>query len=106
MKLKSKVSERMFSPENLEILNSLNDPNQKREFFFKCWTFHEAFIKALGRTVFSTEESKKFIKFKGPEDRIIQFQDWTLMEIDVPDSYKGALATKAPHPQIEIHQFS
>ncbi|KAK9290271.1 hypothetical protein L1049_008438 [Liquidambar formosana] len=55
---------RYFSPEEVEFLTSISDPEVQRQEFIKLWTLKEAYVKALGRG-FSAAPFKTFtIRFR------------------------------------------
>lgn len=42
------LADRYFAPPEIELLNRVTDPDEKKLLFLKIWTLKEAFIKAIG----------------------------------------------------------
>ncbi|XP_038886366.1 L-aminoadipate-semialdehyde dehydrogenase-phosphopantetheinyl transferase-like isoform X3 [Benincasa hispida] len=42
-------AKRFFSPNEIEVLSAISDPERQRQEFIKLWTLKEAYVKALGR---------------------------------------------------------
>ncbi|XP_022150438.1 uncharacterized protein LOC111018594 isoform X2 [Momordica charantia] len=52
-------AKRYFSPNEIEVLSAISDPESQRQEFIKLWTLKEAYVKALGRG-FSANPFKTF----------------------------------------------
>lgn len=52
-------AKRFFSPNEIEVLSAISDPESQRQEFIKLWTLKEAYVKALGRG-FSATPFKTF----------------------------------------------
>ncbi|PIA62730.1 hypothetical protein AQUCO_00200630v1 [Aquilegia coerulea] len=60
----SSLAKRYFTPDEVEYLHAISDPEIQRQEFIKLWTLKEAYVKALGRG-FSAAPFKTFtIRFR------------------------------------------
>jgi 4'-phosphopantetheinyl transferase len=95
------IAERFFAPDEVEVLRCL-PVAERASAFFHCWTRKEAFIKAHGMglsmglnkfaVAFAPEAPPALLRFELEPDATSQ---WSIVDLPVPQGYKGALAMKA-----------
>ncbi|XP_031743729.1 uncharacterized protein LOC101203236 isoform X2 [Cucumis sativus] len=56
-------AKRFFSPNEIEFLSAISDPESQRQEFIKLWTLKEAYVKALGRGFSATPFNTFTIQF-------------------------------------------
>ncbi|XP_022960338.1 uncharacterized protein LOC111461092 isoform X2 [Cucurbita moschata] len=56
-------AKRFFSPNEIEVLSAISDPEIQRQEFIKLWTLKEAYVKALGRGFSATPFKTFTIRF-------------------------------------------
>ncbi|KAL0556543.1 hypothetical protein IC582_005057 [Cucumis melo] len=56
-------AKRFFSPNEIEVLSAISDPESQRQEFIKLWTLKEAYVKALGRGFSATPFNTFTIQF-------------------------------------------
>jgi 4'-phosphopantetheinyl transferase len=99
------VAERFFTAREVTALNSL-PRNLQRKAFYKCWTSKEAFLKAKG-TGLSGEFDEVEISCT-PEKGVRvngTIPNWTLVELNPPSGYMGALALEGPECQLRCFRW-
>jgi len=98
------LAQRFFSANEASKLLRL-PKEQKREAFYTCWTRKEAFIKAIGEGLsyplsefevsFLPTEQPRLLRIGSTEQTANQ---WSLLNLQLPENYKGALVVKKKHP--------
>jgi 4'-phosphopantetheinyl transferase len=94
------IAERFFSAAERRALATL-DPREQRDAFYACWTRKEAYIKATGDGLSLPLDQFDVTLLPGEPARLVATRPdpgeagrWTLMELDVGDGYKAALAVE------------
>lgn len=101
---------RCFAEEEQVYWQSLPEEHKKSE-FYHFWTRKEAFVKATGRgiglgldqCVISPEKPTELLRVPagyGPAS------DWTILDLDFPEGFSGALAARACDLEVRIKQLS
>lgn len=85
------IATRLFSATNQKLLSDLSG-DEKINFFFKLWTFHEAYLKALGESVFAAPSIAHLITFDDISDSEIRGDDFRILELEFSQGYASALA--------------
>ena len=78
----SRIARRTFLPEEIAHLEHL-DEVEKQQYFFRCWTRTEAFLKGIGTGLSVSFTDEKIQK---------EYTFWTVETINVPDGYTGSVA--------------
>jgi 4'-phosphopantetheinyl transferase len=102
------IAERFFAPDEVAVLTSL-PPEQQADAFFRCWTRKEAFIKAHGiglsfgldkfSVAFHPDASPALLRCDLDPDAA---QQWSILNLPVPNNYLGALAVKTVPCQLRL----
>ena len=107
----SGIAERFFTPAEASALRSLPE-RQRLDAFFTCWTRKEAFVKAVGKGLYSRLDHVEVSLLPGEPPAILRIadggedaRDWRMFDIDAGDGYKAAVAVKSRHPRLITHQF-
>jgi 4'-phosphopantetheinyl transferase len=92
------IAQIYFTPQELAALRRL--PAQRRaDAFFACWTRKEALLKAYG-TGFIRPPQTVHVGL-GAHDVAADFNGWSVVEIELPSGYAGAIAAEGT--QISVH---
>ena len=98
----SDVARLAFSRREQEKLFALPDHLQ-RIAFYRCWTRKEAYLKACGTGFSQHSSSFDVVSPPGSTSALIYpdpLSEWHLLDINVPEGYCAALATKGLQPTI------
>ncbi len=105
------VASSAFSTEEVSRLRSL-PLTQQAAAFFTGWTRKEAFLKAMGDGLSSSDELQNAISFISDEDASYQpiesgkATDWSLTSIEIGDDFKGALVVEGKIGRVRHRQLS
>ncbi len=94
-----KMAQRIFSSSSVKLLQALPEPLKTRT-FLKIWTFHEAYAKGRGKSLWTMTPEKEALNILTPQTKKIMIQDWNVQELDTEADSVAALATQ--HSEIEI----
>jgi 4'-phosphopantetheinyl transferase len=100
------IARRFFSHAEVEAFNALPREEQVAA-FFRCWTRKEAYIKAIGKGLSQALDEFDVTLTPGLEPALLQARDddasrWLLRDIDVGESYAGALAVERPVAEVRF----
>jgi 4'-phosphopantetheinyl transferase len=97
------VSERFFSPHEVQALRSL-PPEARQEAFFRCWTRKEAYLKARGMGLSLALDMFDVSLAPGEPPALLDIREegqepscWSLYDLSFDPGYAAALAIKG-HP--------
>jgi 4'-phosphopantetheinyl transferase len=98
------IAERFFSPSEIETLAAL-PPAERERAFFRCWARKEAYVKALGGSVWSQLDSFDVSVAPDEPARLLgtrpdpqEAARWEMRALDVGPQYIGALVVQAGGP--------
>lgn len=101
-----KISQRFFSPREVEELEGL-DPTQQLRGFFSCWARKEAYIKAIGEGIATLARfcaGAQPSPSEGAIDEEGKPREWYFKDLNVGDEHAGAIVTR--FDQCSIRQFT
>ena len=105
MLFRSRIAERYFHPYEIAQLSKLEGPEKLRR-FYEYWTYKEAFLKALGGTIFDLKTYSVHTKGDMTASPVIlerEGQSWQLIRQSLFDSYVSAVSVSGEAPvQIEV----
>jgi 4'-phosphopantetheinyl transferase len=93
------IARRFFSSDEIAALHQAAAP-VRNACFFACWTRKEAYLKAWGKGLshplsgFSVSVDPSRAEFRSPNG--LEGDRWTLVNLELPAGYIGALAIEAP----------
>jgi 4'-phosphopantetheinyl transferase len=99
------VAGRFFTAREVAALNALPSELQRKT-FYKCWTSKEAFLKAKG-TGLSGQLDEVEISFTAEKGVRVSatVANWTLVGLNPPDGYEGALVVEGAECQFRCFQW-
>jgi 4'-phosphopantetheinyl transferase len=89
------VGQRVFSAEELQLLNGLTD-TQRRDAFFDLWTLKEAALKAAGTGL--NVEPSTFTLLRTPSPKVVSTPDgtdpsgWAIKRLGAPSGFRVGIA--------------
>ena len=99
------IAQRFFTSREVAALKALPSEHQRRT-FYRCWSSKEAFLKAKGTGLSGELDEVEILFTPGEGVRISgTIPNWTLVELNPPDGYVGALATEGPECQLKFFQW-
>lgn len=102
-----KISQRFFSPREVEELESL-DPTQQLRGFFSCWTRKEAYTKAVGEGIATLGKfyaGAQPSPGQGAIDEERKPREWYFKDLNVGDEHAGAIVTRFDQCRIRLFSF-
>jgi 4'-phosphopantetheinyl transferase len=103
-----KISERFFSPREVEELERLY-PTQQLRGFFSCWARKEAYIKAIGEGIATLAKFYAGAQpppGEGPIDEEGKPREWYFKDLKVGDEHACAIVTQFDQCRIRLFEFS
>ncbi|MGH9947837.1 MAG: 4'-phosphopantetheinyl transferase family protein [Pyrinomonadaceae bacterium] len=106
-----RVAQSAFSTEDVSRIETLPSRLQATT-FFSGWTRKEAFLKAMGDGLSSSEELQSAVSFIGDEDISYRsfandkIADWSLTSFDIQDGFKAALAVEGNIETVRFWQMT
>ena len=107
-----KIAARFFSPQEVEVLRELPEP-QHAEAFFTCWTRKEAYIKALGEGMSMPLNQFNVSLAPGSPAALLgnlrnpaEVSRWSLHDLSPAPGYVAALAVEGPSCQLKCWHHS
>lgn len=106
------LARRYFSPREVEVLEQ-EEPPDRRQRFFECWTRKEAFVKTQGSGLFLP--LRKFSVELNPERtaRILDTEwdpseaaGWSLWDLSCGPGYVGAVAVRETGCSLHLHEWA
>jgi phosphopantetheinyl transferase len=97
-----KISKRLFSKRLIEVMQK---SARAHEFFFRAWTFYEAFLKAQGLTIFSGEKFREEFFFEDPLQDHLSIKEWKIYTLKAPAGFIAAVATTIDKPEIKYFEI-
>jgi 4'-phosphopantetheinyl transferase len=99
-----------FSREERAVIDDLSDI-ELVDCFYRCWTRKEAFVKAIG-TGIGHDLMSFAVSLDAATTRVLHERGdaargatWTLRDLGLTFPYVGALATRAPHVDIQVLEW-
>jgi 4'-phosphopantetheinyl transferase len=96
------VARQFFSEGEIAELKAL-PPDKRTEAFFRCWTRKEAYVKVRGEGLLAPLNSFQVsvtsgyaAKSRRIEGGVLDASEWTLLDLNSPRGYVGALAIDGP----------
>jgi 4'-phosphopantetheinyl transferase len=97
------IAKRFYTSREYEQITSLPE-EQKREAFYRCWTFKEACAKALGAGMWKLLPLLEVPVTVGIQSEtlpvMLEETRWGLTALDMAPSFRGAIAL--PHGQVKV----
>jgi 4'-phosphopantetheinyl transferase len=103
-----KISQRFFSPREVDELERL-DPTQQLRGFFSCWARKEAYIKATGEgiaTLAKFSAGAQSSPGEGAIDEDGKPREWYFKDLNVGDKHAGAIVTRFDQCRIRLFSFT
>jgi 4'-phosphopantetheinyl transferase len=103
-----KISQRFFSPREVEELERL-DPTQQVRGFFSCWTRKEAYIKAIGEGVATLAKfcaGAQPSPSEGAIDEEGKPREWYFKDLNVGYEHAAAIVTRFDQCRIRLFSFT
>ena len=101
------IARRFFSAAERAAIQAYPEA-ERHAAFFRVWVRKEAFVKALGTGVATGLD--RFDVSAGPEPALtgvridgIEAAEWSIRDFATVPGYIGALAVRAPHPYVRVH---
>jgi 4'-phosphopantetheinyl transferase len=100
------IARRFFSRAEVEAFNALPRAEQVAA-FFRCWTRKEAYIKAIGKGLSQALDAFDVTLTPGERPMLLRAEGddasrWVMSDIDVGESYAGALAVERPVAEVRF----
>ena len=100
------IARRFFSRAEVDVFNALPQ-NERVAAFFRCWTRKEAYIKAIGKGLSQALDEFDVTLAPGITPALLRAEDddasrWWMSDIDVGESYAGALAVERPVAELRF----
>jgi len=111
VKDREKIAEQFFTPGEATAISKLR-PASRNLGFLRCWTRKEAYAKAKGEglylnlrgfEVFESLEKEPTLRVEGDP---IETSRWTLVDLEMPDGYVGALAVEGQDVRVECRGWT
>ncbi|MDQ7826080.1 MAG: 4'-phosphopantetheinyl transferase superfamily protein [Candidatus Eremiobacteraeota bacterium] len=103
-----KIAERFFTLGEYEALMALPE-DLRLKAFYRCWTFKEAYVKALGSTMWELMEKVEVSLDLSEPPAIIHgrepLEEWFLAALPLGETLAGALASPGKEAPIAWHTF-
>lgn len=96
----TQIAERLFSYANRKLMVAAKEA--RTEFFFRLWTFHEAYLKALGQSVFSAPTIAEKLSLHDLNADRVSGPDFCVRKLDTPMGFYAAVAGLVDHFEIRV----
>ncbi|MBX9586653.1 MAG: 4'-phosphopantetheinyl transferase superfamily protein [Gammaproteobacteria bacterium] len=106
------IGRRFFHPLEYDQLKNAS-PEQQHEFFYRCWTGKEAFLKTKGHGVANHLQSfaldfqdSKNTHIIFASDELKEFNDWHVYTYNPSDHFLSTIVSTTPQPDILIRSWN
>jgi 4'-phosphopantetheinyl transferase len=97
------IAQMYFTPQELAALRRL-PPHRRSDAFFECWTRKEALLKAHGTGFIRSPQSVHV--GLGAQDTATHLDGWTVVGIELPSGYMGAIAAESAQIMMRVNRLT